>query len=127
MPARRPEAHEVVSTIMSTRLPAVPNMIELLCNAKRNESIRSENQSLRSENDTMRSENHSLRSEVNTLQTQIQKLSAIPPHQLQLPQSESQVGMHCKNVYCIPGISGELARSGLHEHEPVMAITCITK
>ena len=97
--ARRPEAHEIISTIMSRRLPAVPNMIELLRNAKMNESIRSENQSLRSENDTirsesenlrsendkMRSENQSLRSEINTLQSKIQRLSTTHPHQLQLP------------------------------------------
>ena len=80
MPARRPEAHEIVSTIMSRRLPAVPNMIELLRNAKMNESIRFEDQSLRSQ--------------VNSLQSRIQRLSTTHPHQLQLPQSESQVRMH---------------------------------
>ena len=74
MPARRPEAREVVSTIMSRRLPAVPNMIELLRNAK-----------------TIRSENQSLRSEVNTLQSQIQRLSTTQPHQLPPSQSTSQV------------------------------------
>ena len=80
MPARRPEAHEVVTTIMSRRLPAVPNMIELLRNVKRNESemdtMRSEIQSLRSEIQSLRSENKTLRSE---------------NHQLRLPQSELQV------------------------------------
>ena len=58
MPARRPEAHEVVSTIMSRKLPPVPNIIPLLRHAKR-----------------MKSENISLRSEVKTLQSQIQRLS----------------------------------------------------
>ena len=79
MPAQRPEAREIVGTIMSRRLPAVPNMIELLRNAKTNESIRSENQSLRSK--------------VDTLQSKIQTMSITHPHQFQLPQSESQVRM----------------------------------
>ena len=75
VPARRPEAHEVVSTIMSRRLPAVPNMIKLLRNVKGNESemntMRSEIQSLRSENKTLRSENHQLRLLKSELQVRI--------------------------------------------------------
>ena len=80
MPTQRPAAHEVVSTIMSRRLPVVPNIIELLRNAERNES---ENQSLRTRIDTMRSENQSLRSENETVRSE--------NHQLRLPRSESQV------------------------------------
>ena len=86
MPARRPEAHEIVSIVMSTRLPAVPNMIELLHNVKRNES---ENQILRSQIDTMRSEIQSLSSENEMLRSE--------NHQLQL-QSELQVRMDIKLV-----------------------------
>ena len=85
MPARRPEAHEVVTTIMSRRLPAVPNMIELLRNVKRNES---ENQALRSENKTLRSENHQLRLPQSELQVRIDTLLVL--HITQLIQYDAR-------------------------------------
>jgi len=85
MPAWRPEAHEVISTIMSRRLPVVPNMIELLRNVKRNES---ENKALRSENKTLRFENHQLRLPQSELQVRIDTLLVL--HITQLIQYDAR-------------------------------------
>ena len=74
-PARRPEAHEVVSAILLRKLPPVPNMIGLLRNVKRKESeidtMRSKIQSLSSENETLRSENHQVRMPQSELQVRM--------------------------------------------------------
>ena len=87
MPAQRPEAHEVISTTMSRRLPPVPSMIGLIRNVKRKQSeidtMRSEIRSLSSENKMLRSQIQSLSSENETLRSE--------NHQVRLPQSELQV------------------------------------
>jgi len=105
MPGQRPEAAEIVSTIATKRLPAIPNIVELLRNAtvtaSENKSLKSENDSLRSDNlslrqereaekQSMMSEIQSLKSKVDSLQLEIKRLSISDPDQL-LGQPEVEV------------------------------------
>ena len=82
MPAQRPDAAEIISTIAARRLPAVPNMVELLRNAtatgSQNKSLKSEIDSLRSENLSLRrekqAENESMMSEIQSLKSKVDSL-----------------------------------------------------
>jgi len=105
MPGHRPKAAEIVSVIATRRLPAIPNVVELLRNAtvtaSENKSLKSENDSLRSENlslrqekedekQSMMSEIQSLKSKVDSLQLLIKRLLISDPDQL-LGQPEVEV------------------------------------